>query len=122
MNLNLVVSNKNVDIKGKLNSNKQPLEIKAEYSKNKNNNIKTSVDFDSLAFNGDIKINGNTEKKEYTIKLEVVDPAENKGSSTRKITVLPNANTKKAINNARIGKGLSKEFKTVDEVINTLNT
>lgn len=66
MNLNLVVSNKNLDIKGKLNSNKQPLEIKAEYSKNKKNNIKTSIDFDSLAFNGDIKINGNTEKKEYS--------------------------------------------------------
>lgn len=66
MDLNLVVSNENVDIKGKLNSNKQPLEIKAEYSKNKNNNIKTSIDFDSLAFNGDIKINGNTEKKEYS--------------------------------------------------------
>lgn len=66
MNLNLVVSNENVDIKGKLNSNKQPLEIKAEYSKNKNNNIKTFIDFDSLAFNGDIKINGNTEKKEYS--------------------------------------------------------
>ena len=66
MNLNLVVSSENVDIKGKLNSNKQPLEIKAEYSKNKNNNIKTSIDFDSLAFNGDIKINGNAEKKEYS--------------------------------------------------------
>ncbi len=34
---------------------------------------------------------------------------------------IPNANTKKAINNARIGKSLSKEFKTVDEVINNLN-
>ena len=66
MNLNLVVSSENVDIKGKLNSNKQPLEIKAEYNKNKNNNIKTSIDFNSLAFNGDIKINGNAEKKEYS--------------------------------------------------------